>query len=282
MALAGAAGSIQADLVTIKPKTIASVLIDLGGSDSAGVLGLTGTELNTIASDVLKIGDSAAAGNISVSAPVSLGTGIVTLELANSGTINFAGSLSMANANANLLLSGGATVTQAVAGVISASHVELNGLKSVALDTATNLVGSLGGTITPGVYSTSGSILFKNGSMLSVSGLTNTYDATYNATPAITLTTTGAGSSLNLGTITAQGGTVTLTTSESVVDANGATNNITATTLDVTAANGIGLDTAVSNLSATNTATTANGIGISFCFRGGFFFGRHGSVTPAT
>ncbi|WP_186453962.1 beta strand repeat-containing protein [Denitratisoma sp. DHT3] len=143
----------------------------------------------------------------------------------------------------------GASITQTTDGAITADHVDLlANAGSVALNVAANSVNSLAG-------SASGNIAFKNGKALSVSSLSSSSSG-----QTINLETTSGG--LSVGTITASGGTVTLTTAGSIIDANASGTNVTASTLTVNAANGLSLDTAVSSLSATNTASNANGIGI--------------------
>jgi len=68
-------------------------------------------------------------------------------------------------------------------------------------------------------------------------------------------TVTSATGNLDVTTVTATGGTATLTASTGAIqDANGAANNVTATSLLATAATGIDLDTTVTNLTASNTA----------------------------
>ena len=71
--------------VTLKPFT-ASTLIDLGGADGAGTLGLTGVELNTITAPTLKIGDAANLGGFSLSGSVTLSNlKVPTLSLETGG-----------------------------------------------------------------------------------------------------------------------------------------------------------------------------------------------------
>jgi hypothetical protein len=66
---------------------------------------------------------------------------------------------------------------------------------------------------------------------------------------------------LSVITVAAPGQTVTLSAGGAITDGNLLTSNVTATTLDLTAVNGISLDTTIDNLTATNS--TANGIDIS-------------------
>ncbi|AWM37642.1 beta strand repeat-containing protein [Gemmata obscuriglobus] len=68
-------------IVTVQPVTN-TVNVDLGGAGSAGTIGLTDAELDTITARVLRVGSLTATGTIAVTAPITLAGGAVpTLSL---------------------------------------------------------------------------------------------------------------------------------------------------------------------------------------------------------
>jgi len=80
---------------------------------------------------------------------------------------------------------------------------------------------------------------------------------TAGGTADISITTTGAGSNVLVGALSASGDTITVNSSGAIVDNNGAANNFAALNLSLTGVSGIGaadpLESTVTNLVATNT-----------------------------
>ena len=115
---ASATGSI----VTIRPFTD-NTAIDLG-TETGGQLSLTNAELNQITARIVRVG-SATAGNINVSAPITLGANVPTLSLIS-----------------------GDNITQAVAGVLTLTNLRVSATNSVQLDDAANDVAAFAGAVT--------------------------------------------------------------------------------------------------------------------------------------
>jgi uncharacterized repeat protein (TIGR01451 family) len=86
--LAGTSPVVKSDAsrVVVRPKTVGT-LIDLGGADAAGALGLTDAELDRITAEPLQIGDAdSISGAVTVSAAI---THLNNLVLATSGGLTF-------------------------------------------------------------------------------------------------------------------------------------------------------------------------------------------------
>ncbi|HIJ90694.1 MAG: filamentous hemagglutinin N-terminal domain-containing protein, partial [Desulfobulbaceae bacterium] len=147
LALNGDAMSIGGTLdvgsgtVWLKGKT-STQNIDLGGNDFAGTLGLDTNELNTITTDILRIG-SMTAGSLNVSAAI-----------APSGT-------------STLSLESGGDITQASAGTISETNLAIKALGNVALDTAANLTTNLAASLGDGSHQNN-NFKFKNSPALNI------------------------------------------------------------------------------------------------------------------
>jgi hypothetical protein len=108
-------GSIVAGAQTVTLRQFSNGrAIDLGGADTVGALGITNTELNTIAAGTIQIGDGSS-GAVTVSAAItqpdefiSITTPVSTTVL-NGGSLNFVGSV-----NSALNVNGGGDVAPAV------------------------------------------------------------------------------------------------------------------------------------------------------------------------
>ena len=70
--------------VTLQPQTAVTV-IDLGGANAAGTLGLSNAELGRVTAGTLKIGSAANTGGISITAAITATTGWSTLSLLTGG-----------------------------------------------------------------------------------------------------------------------------------------------------------------------------------------------------
>ena len=185
-----------------------------GTKDSDTALGLTTTDLNAASGARLTIGgvNAPSVGPISVATPVNLNSNIGTLGLISGSGITVSDTLTMDLTSGGIELHAyDSAISQAAAGVITADHLEIIDARNVDLSTATNMVNYLSGTVSPeSTTAPHGSLIFKNGKDLSVSSLTNAYDATNNQTPQITLTTLNGGELYLEGPVTAENGTVTL------------------------------------------------------------------------
>jgi mucin-19 len=116
-------------MVTLRPKTN-STLIDLGGADSAGTLGLTDAELDRITAGTLAIGDSNS-GAIAVSAvisPLSYKTLALGKDTTFSATGGFTSDVTSASDYEKLTVEGTVAITSgATFGVASAGGYVWNG-----------------------------------------------------------------------------------------------------------------------------------------------------------
>jgi hypothetical protein len=104
-------------IVTLQPLT-AGTPINLGGNNTAGVLGLTNAELNDFTTGALHIGDSTA-GTITVSAPVA------------------------PSKTSTLALITGAGITTSGSGALTIANLRLRAAGTVALTSWSNAVGTL-------------------------------------------------------------------------------------------------------------------------------------------
>ncbi|MCX5865086.1 MAG: filamentous hemagglutinin N-terminal domain-containing protein [Deltaproteobacteria bacterium] len=133
----------------LQPYT-AGQLIDLGGADAVGTLGLDTNELNTITT-----------------------TGLLRVGAMTAGNLNISAAIAPANVTTLSLESGG-TITQAGAGTISATNLAIKALGDVTLDTASNLVTNLAANIGDGSNKNK-NFKFKNSPALNIgSGIDST------------------------------------------------------------------------------------------------------------
>ena len=218
------------DAVTLTSVTTADGSIDVtsGGTLSATLVNAGGVGNNialTATTGDLAVGSVMAAGDtISLNAAGSITD-------SNGATINVTASLLLAQAGT------GIDLDTDVDGI----NAEVTGTGGINLNEADDVLLT--------------SIVTNDGNIDVTSGGNQT---------ASTVTTGGAGTNVNLTTtagdilaraITAAGDTITLAAAGAIVDDNGATNNITAATLDATASTGIDLDTTVDDITADVTGT---------------------------
>lgn len=249
MTLDGTISNSGGDVMLTRSKsTVIPLEVNVTKPGTANQLELTPTELTHVAAGKILLGSSAKPfGNIlfGVGSPVDVSANASELALYAD------------------LYPGAGTVTQDPLSPITVGLLTVSA-SQVNLDTTTsthNMVDAVQGVLqgNPGAFS------FKNGKALYVgkpsqSG-TGIDTSSSMGAPSVSITTTSG--DLSVDKITSPGGSVTLNSAGSIVDTNGTgSNNITANSLVASAGNGMSLDTTVSSLSATNTATNSNGIGI--------------------
>jgi hypothetical protein len=168
MTLAGTAtaGTATASLQPFSP----GQLINLGGSSSAGTLGLTAAQLNNITAGTLRIGN-ATAGNITISAPFSLGS-IPTLSLQTGGTINESAGASLTVTNLALRSVGAISLGASNSATVLAASISGAGNAFQFTDPTALTIGSVDGV--NGISTNNGAITVT----------TNTGGLTVNDTPA--------------------------------------------------------------------------------------------------
>jgi hypothetical protein len=238
-------------VVTLQPE-LNTVSVNLGGPDAAGVtLGLSDAELGRVTAGVLRVGNSANTGGITVSAAITRHTGYTTLSLITGGTVTQTASLAVANldvqATGNVTLTNAgndADFLTAIEGTGSFSYTDANAL-------------TVGGPTN-----------------LPIDGITGITSA---STQPVTVTTQTGNLSLEQ-LISAPAATVNLAaTAGAIIDANDppvGTLNVNAAALGMTASTGIGtgaggaIDTQVANLEAQSNT-------------GGVFISNTGNVTLA-
>ena len=158
MDLTGTSGSTKtADntgaggIVTLKPAAAGNA-IDLGGPDAAGTLGLTDPELDTITASVLRIGDSANTGGITISAAISpantntlhLITDVGISQSTGADTITVDKLALSVGANSNLIL-GANTVSKFAADIANGATLKFKNSKNLTIDSIDGVVGVTGG-----------------------------------------------------------------------------------------------------------------------------------------
>lgn len=246
-------GSISAPQVTVKPYTSAKT-IDLGGSDSAGVLGITNVELQTIAATYLTFGDPATS--------VLNVTGAITIPGSTSNTtLRAGGNISIgagiAGGSGNLTVYGGGAVSNTASGPITIGGLEVIAQGGSVSLTGNNEVQTLAG-------STTGSFSFENhrtggfsiGSVGGSSGLT----------AATGVTVSGYGGNINVANnVTVSSGTVTIGQEDTVSTGNidiAATKTVSGTAVDI---HTVGSGKAIT----VNGVVQAGGGGVSLSAPGG-------------
>lgn len=123
--------------IILRPKT-AGLLINIGGSDSAGTLGLADAELDRLTANLVQIGD-ATTGNISVTATI---TSPNSVSLTTNGEIVVLSAVTMA-ASKNFT----GVATQAVRFPNSVSDLSTSGTGTINISTARNILLSSGSSI---------------------------------------------------------------------------------------------------------------------------------------
>ncbi|MBI3268847.1 MAG: filamentous hemagglutinin N-terminal domain-containing protein [Planctomycetes bacterium] len=162
--LAGTANS-AAGRTSLVPTT-AGTLLDLGGADGAGTLGITDAEMDRVTAGVLQIGDGAS-GNANVSVAISPG------------------------AAATLAIVTGGNVTQAAAATITETNLRISSVNAVTLNQA-NAITTLAGVVSGAAQTFS----FTESSGLTVDAVDGV-DGVSTNNSAITLTATTGGIIVN-------------------------------------------------------------------------------------
>lgn len=189
------------NLVTLKPFT-AGALIDLGGADVAGTLGLTATELNFVTAGVVHIGSSTS-GNLSFTQQVAP-SGTAQLELETGGAmIDANAGNDIAVARLGLFANTGITVTTNVGNIEAQT-----GTGGISVTEANDLIiGGVNATLT-GLSAAGGDITITLGSG----------SASFNVNEAIL---NSGGGSISLATGTDTSGTHNLNVNAGVTASGG-------------------------------------------------------------
>lgn len=210
--------------VEVKPYTAATAIEVVNTADTAGILRLSGAELNLITTPLFKLGNSAVTGGITFNQAVAPAN-FAAMSLITSGAIS---------------QSGGSTITLSKLNADGAGGVSLTGSNSV-----TTLAG----------HTNTGNFSFTNSGSLSLGAVDILTGIVSDGGGNITLNT---GSTLTLGAVLKTSGAVSLTSSGgSIVDGDGIATNIFAGSTTLSAYSGIGVGDAIeiktSSLSASNT-----------------------------
>jgi hypothetical protein len=192
-----AAVSATGQRVTLEPFS-SGQLINLGGANAVGTLGLTNAELNEVTAATFQVGNSTG-GNITVSNPITLTT-VTTLSLITGGTIS-------QNAGATITVTN--LAAQGAGGVNLGEANQVNKLAGTTANHAFTFVDA--GPVVAGVVT------------LTIAGPTTAVDG---------LTSINAGMSgdvnLTVGTATATGILVSATPNDNIADVVGRTVTLTA------------------------------------------------------
>lgn len=145
-------------VVTLQPFNDPQI-IDLGGADAAGTLGLTDTELGQVTGSILRIGNTNNFGGITISSAITRHAGFTVLALRHGFSISQAAPLSVANLEA-FTTTGDVTLTNAgndvdtLAGGAQGGgnfhYTDTNGLIIGAVDLETGINANNDLTITTG------------------------------------------------------------------------------------------------------------------------------------
>ncbi len=295
---------VNGNLVTLQPFS-ASSDIDLGAADSAGVLGLTDTELDLITANVLRIGTLAGTIGITVSAAISPAN-VNTLSLISNDTVTETAGGSIVVANLAISSKNGVTLTngandvgtlaaKVTAAAATISFRDANGLIIGTVDGISGLMvatSASGENITLRAGATtqaSGANILSNGLELLGAG-PFTLDNTGNRVTVLAANVTGAlrftdSDGVNVGSIGATTGVSTSNSSIRIatVDGNivvldtatGADVNAGTSTVNLTAGGAAGQDRAITiNANAGVTGTggvtlVADNMGIAATVSGG-------------
>ena len=229
--------------------------INLGGTATG--LDLSNVELNLISAGTLTIGSAVHTGNIEVIGNVSLAD-VGLLQILNGGQIdvNDNDSLAVSDAGASIALTASGLDSDII--VNSTITAGADGSVTLTADNRIRFAESGDGINAPGtgaviVRANNDALLGTDADEISMNS-GSFIDA---GDGSISLDTSGlGGAGILLGALTTTG-TVTLTSATSISDNNGGATNVTAATLNATAASGIGsgdaLETTVSELNANVT-----------------------------
>jgi hypothetical protein len=221
--------------VALQPFT-AGQLIDLGGANAAGTLGLSNTELNEITAGTLEIGNSTS-GNLTVVSPISL-TNVTTLGLESGGAVaGNGGNPDLTVTNLAVRSASGITLETAVSDLAfdnaTSGNVVITDSGALTIAAVDGLGSSTNGASTGTINLTdnnnsitvgTGSGTQSNNGNITLAATDLVIDGTVNSgTARTTLMPSVAGGSIDLGTNTP--GTLGLTASE--------LNNVTAGVLQI-------------------------------------------------
>ncbi len=217
MSLTGATNA-GAAIATLQPNT-AGQLVNLGGADAAGTLGLTDAELDTVTAGTLRVGRN------------------------NSGNLTISAAIDTANTTTTTLISGG-TVTQTAP--ITETNLAVNAVGAVTLTNAGNDVTTLAATVTGAgnafAYTDANALTI--GTVDGINGVSTNNGAISVATTngALTVSNTPAAPDVNAGTstvaLTAGGVNQLLTVTGTVTGTGGVT--YTADNMSLTGATNAG------------------------------------------
>lgn len=233
--------------LTIRQRTDGTQ-INLGGSDAAGVLGLTNGELGNVTAGTLQIGN-ASSGAITISDDIAP-SNVSTLRLTTGANVVDGNASGTDITVSNLGITAGTGVAS------SADPLET----AVSSLTATTTTGGFfvtdTGTLSVGTISAPGNI------NISASGTMDVADAVQSSAGNVTLTTTGAGSNVaygGSGFSNALAGTLTINSSAAITHA-GVGDDIRASAVVLNAVTGIGvagtpLEMSAGSVTATNTTS---------------------------
>ena len=203
MTLTGATTATGA-IATLQPNT-GGQLVNLGGADAGGTLGLTDAELDTVAAGTLRVGR------------------------ANSGNMIISASLTPAGATTLSLISG-SNVTENAGATITETNLAINAVGSVTLNEANNLTTIAANVTGAGnAFSYTDANALAVGSVDGINGVTTNNGAIAVATTngALTVSNTAAVTDVNAGTstvaLTAGGANQLLTVTGAVTGTGGVT-----------------------------------------------------------
>ena len=222
---------------------------DLDGGGSLSVLGtiISGGALSLSSAGDIVVGFLNAPGQ----------TVTLTADSDNNGTGGIYGDgVAATNIIASTLI---ASASTRIAATPDAGAYGLHLVTQISNLTATvaNGAGDISISNTGALAVTSASTSSGNVIVANTGGSLTVASATAGGAGDITLTTTGAGNNVLVGSLTAAGDDITINSAAAITDNNGATTNFTGLNLSLTAVSGIGaadaLESIVSNLVATNT-----------------------------
>ncbi len=219
MTLTGATNA-GANIATLQPNT-AGQLVNLGGADAAGTLGLTDAELDTVTAGILRAG-RANSGNMSISAALTPAA-TTTLSLISGGTITQT-----------------AAITETNLGITSVGAVTLNNAGNTVNTLAANITGAGNGISYTGLTSAAATPL-TIGSVDGINGIAAAGNVAVTTNTARTLTVAQPVTTTNNGTVTlTNAGTLTLNadiSADGAVVQNGAGTVTTTGTRAITTTN---------------------------------------------
>ena len=232
------------DITAVGALTVASAVTTAGGNIT---LSATGGNLDVTTATAGGSGDiqltTTTSGDVAVGLVTAAGDA-VSITSAGAVTDGNLGAVNVVSDTLTLLAAGGISLDTTITTLLSASATAAGNI---------NIVDTAGGLIVTAASTSNGDITFT-----AVGGDLTVTTATAAGTGAdISLTTTTSGN-VNVGAVTANGDSVTITSAGAVTDGNGAAANVVAGDLTVVAQTGIDLDTTITTLINANVAGTGN------------------------